>query len=341
VEKRPVSLRQVFIALAAFALLCGVGTVGFHLILDESSFDALYRTIITVYTAGLVSAPTSVAGKLFTIFLVVWGVAIFLYVFGLVIELSVSGAIGGAWQERRTRRHVDQLKDHYIICGYGRVGRRVGEELSESGVRYVVVDLNSDAVDEAHRRGDLLIEGTGTDGKALQSAGLERASGLIASSDSDVDNLYITLSARAARPDLMIVARASTEDAADKLSLAGANRVIQPYATAGQEMAKLMLRPQVSAFLEIVSSHSGPEFRFEEIVVTAACGKAGKSIRGLRIRHATGAVVVAKRRPDGSFETTPDPDVPLAEGDVLIAIGSEEELRALEELFAPREPVAR
>ena len=339
-EKQTVLLRRAAYASGAFALLCVVGMLGFAAILGESLFDALYRTIITVYTAGLVAAPETTGGKAFTIFLVVWGVAIFLYVFGLVIELSVSGAVGGAWQERRTRKRVEHLRNHYIICGYGRVGRRVGDELNESGARYVVVDYNPDAVAEARRRGDLLIEGRGTDDPVLRSAGLDHAAGLVASSDSDVDNLYITLSARAARPELMIVARASTEEAAEKLALAGANRVIQPYSTAGQEMAKLMLRPQVSAFLEIVSSHSGPEFRFEEIVVTSACAKAGRTIRDLRIRHATGAVVVAKRRPDGTFETTPDPDVPLVEGDVLIAIGSEEELRALEDLFAPRTPVA-
>ncbi len=333
-------VRQAVIATAAFALLLVAGTAGFALILHESPFDALYRTVITVYTAGLVSAPASVAGKLFTILLVVWGVAIFLYVFALVIELAVSGTIEGAWQRRRMRKRVDRLHDHCIICGYGRVGRRVGQEFRQAGVPYVVVDFNPDAVAAARERDDLLVEGSGTQDENLAAAGIARAKGLVASSDSDVDNLYIVLSARALRPDLLIVARAASEDAAHKLMRAGADRVVQPYTTAGQEMAKLVLKPEVAAFLEIVSSHGGPDLRFEEIEVSEACGHCGKSIRDLRIRATTGALIVGLRHPDGAFEVTPDPDLALQPGDVLIAMGTESELRALEELFAPQQALA-
>jgi voltage-gated potassium channel len=155
-----------------------------------------------------------------------------------------------------------------------------------------------------------------------------------------VDNLYITVSARAARPDLLIVARASTEDAASKMLRAGADRAVQPYTSAGQEMAKLMLRPQVAAFLDIVSRHGGPDLRFEEIEITAACPQAGRTIRETRVRHETGALIVALKKADGTFDTTPNPDVELNPGDVLIAVGTEQELRALEELFAPSEAVA-
>ncbi|MER3409804.1 MAG: potassium channel protein [Thermoleophilia bacterium] len=334
-------LRQAALATGAFALLLIAGTVGYALILGESLFDALYRTIITVYTAGLVSAPQSVGGKLFTIVLVVSGVAIFLYVFTLITELAVSGTIEGAWQRRRMRKRVDRLHDHYIICGYGRVGRRVAMEFRQAGVPYVVVDFSEDAVAAAKERDDLLVQGSGTKDENLIAAGIERAKGLVASSDSDVDNLYIVLSARAMRPDLLIVARAASEDAAAKLLRAGADRVVQPYSTAGQEMAKLVLKPEVAAFLEMVSSHGGPDLRFEEIEVTADCGHCGKSIRDLRIRATTGALVVGLRHPDGGFEVTPDPDLPLQPGDVLIAMGTESELRALEELFAPAKAVAR
>jgi voltage-gated potassium channel len=338
---RAVSLRRAALALAAFAALVVVGTVGFHLILDESLFDAFYRTVITVYTAGLVSAPASVGAKLFTILLVVWGVAIFLYVFGLVIELTVSGTIEGAWKKRRIRRRVTTLVDHYIICGYGRVGRRVAEEFRRAGVPYVVVDLNPDSLEIASARNELVIEGSGTDDAVLAEAGLARARGLVASSDSDVDNLYITLSARAAREDLLIVARAATSEAAQKLHLAGADRVVQPYATAGEEMAKLVLKPQVAAFLDMVSSHGGPELSFEEVEVKQASGQSGKTIRELRVRAATGALIVGLRKRDGSFDTTPDPDAVLEDGDVLVAMGTTGELQRLEELFAPREALAR
>jgi voltage-gated potassium channel len=163
---------------------------------------------------------------------------------------------------------------------------------------------------------------------------------LLAASDDDADNLYITLSARAQNERLFIVARGSTEDAAKKLQLAGADRVVQPYQAAGRVMANLLLRPQVSAFVDVVTTAAGEDLRFEEIEVTSASGRGGRSIRDIDIRRQTGALIVALRKRDGSFDTTPTPDAVLDVGDVLIAAGTDEELRALERLFASRETVA-
>ena len=205
---------------------------------------------------------------------------------------------------------------------------------------YTVLDFNEDALRAAQEAGELVVEGTGTSDEDLERVGLSRARGLVASGDSDADNLYITLSARDIRPDLLIVSRASTEDAARKMRRGGADRVVQPYAAAGQEMAKLVLRPQVAAFLDIVTSAGGPDLRLEEIEVTSACGQSGRSIRELRVRHETGALIVALRKRDGTFDTTPNPDVVLEVGDILIAVGTEQELRSLEELFRPRERIA-
>jgi voltage-gated potassium channel len=249
--------------------------------------------------------------------------------------------VTGAWAERRRRRKIERMRDHYVICGYGRVGRRVAQEFVEAGVDFVVLDFNPSVIEIARERGVPYIEGSGTRDEHLEAAGLLKARGLVAASDSDVDNLYITLTARSACPDILIVARASDEDAARKLERAGADRIVQPYTTAGEEMAKLVLKPQVAAFLEMVTSHGGPELRFEEIEVTPACGQAGRTIRDLRVRAETGALIVALRKPDGTFDTTPDPDAVLDAGDVMIAMGTEPELQALEELFAPREALAR
>jgi voltage-gated potassium channel len=232
------------------------------------------------------------------------------------------------------------LRDHYIICGYGRVGRRVGREFRDAGVPYVVLDFTPASKHNAEEDGIAYIEGTGTRDEDLEGVGLPYAKGLVASSDSDVDNLYIVVSARAARPDLFIVARASTEDAARKMWRAGADRVVQPYTAAGQEMAKLVLRPEVAAFLDIVTSAGGPDLQMEEIEITARSRNARKSIRDLRIGRETGALVVALRKPDGSFDTTPSADVVIEPGDVLIAVGTASELQALEEMFDPRQTVA-
>jgi voltage-gated potassium channel len=336
-----VSVRQVVVAVAAFVGLLVVGTVGFAAILGESVVDALYRTVVTVYTAGLVAPPDSTGSKLFTLLLIVWGVAIFLYVFGLVIELVVRGTVSGNWAERRMRRRVERLEGHYIICGYGRVGREIGREFRAAGVPFVVLDFNPDAIEAAAENEVQYVEGNATEDADLLAAGLARASGLVASSDSDTDNLYITLSARAARPDLLIVARAADADAAQKLRLAGANRVVQPYATAGREMAKLVLKPQVAAFLDAASAAGGPDLHFEEIDVTKASRQGGKTIRQIDVRDTTGALIIAIRKRDGSFDATPTPDAVLDEGDVVICVGTRDELSSVEELFAPQQAVAR
>ncbi len=334
---RTITPREIAIAVGAFLVLLVVGTIGYSLLLDENPFEALFRTVNTIYTAGLVDAPDDTAAKVFTLALVVGGVAVFLYVFALLIELAVSGSLGSALVRRRTARRVEKLENHYIICGYGRVGQRIGREFRETGLDYVVVDFNPESIKAARDVGDLVIEGSGTDASSLSKAGLATARGLVASSDSDVNNLYVTLSARAARSDMLIVARAANEDAADKLRLAGADRVVQPYATAGLEMAKLVAKPQVAAFLDIVTSAGGPDLSIEEIEVTAGSGKAGLSIRDLRIRHETGALVIAVQKPDGRFDATPSPDTGLEVNDVVIAVGTVAELQQLEELFAEPE----
>jgi voltage-gated potassium channel len=324
---------------AAFAALIGVllfaaGTVGFHQLLHESWNDAFYRTAITATLTGLDSSPHGASAEYLTIAIALGGVAIFGYAVAQAFE-AVANELGGeVRKEKRQRRVIDNLEDHFIICGYGRVGRRAAEEFAASGQAFVVLDRGQDAIDVARRRGVLYHKGSGADDGDLELVGIDRARGLLASADSDAENLYITLSARSQRPDgLMIVARASTREAERKLVLAGADRVVQPYAAAGTEMAKLALKPQLAAFLELVSTHGGPDLRFEEIEVPDGCLQAGRTIREIRIRSTTGAVVIALRKPDGTFDVTPNPDETVDAGDVLIAIGTEEELKSLEDLF--------
>jgi voltage-gated potassium channel len=334
------SARRLASAVAALAAVLGGGTVAFHESLGESWMQAFYRTIVTTSLAGLDTVPRNDAARGVSIVLVLAGLTIFAYIATVLVEGIARGVFTGAIAERRRRRTIERLSDHYIICGYGRVGRRIAAEFLEEGVRFVVLDFSEEAIEAARERNLLFVKGSGTEDEDLEEAGLSRATGLVASSDSDSDNLYITLSARSVRPELLIVARASDEDAAKKLRLAGADRVVQPYSTAGKEMAKLVLRPQVAAFLDIVSTSGGPELLFEEIEVKATCPAAGKSIRELRVRAETGAMIIALRKRDGTFDTTPTPDALLEVGDVMIAAGTPDELRRLEELFAPAEAVA-
>jgi len=335
------SLRRFAYASTALVTVLVGGMIGYHQMLGEGWIESFYRAMVTISLTGIDTKPEGTDAQLFTIGLLLAGVAIFAYIAGAIVEMIARGVLTGAWAERRRRRTIDRLRDHYIICGYGRVGRRVAEEFRHAGVDYVVLDFSEEAIDAAKEHGDRFIEGNGTEDEDLRAAGLDHARGLVASSDSDADNLYISLSARTARPDLLIVARASDEDAAKKLQLAGADRVVQPYMAAGRMMAGLVLKPQVAAFLDSVTTASAPDLRFEEIEISQACGAAGKTIQEMNIRKDTGALIVALRKRDGTFDTTPNPDVRLDEGDVLIAAGTPEELRALEDLFAPQEAVAR
>jgi voltage-gated potassium channel len=333
--------RRFLYAIGALCVVLALGTVAFRWSLDEGWLQSFYRALVSASLTGLDTVPQNDSARIITIFVVLAGISIFAYVGSLVVEAIARGVIGGLWVERRRRRTLERLRDHYIICGFGRVGRRVAEEFRDAGASFAVLDFSPAAKEAAAEDKVLFIEGDGTDDDDLKEAGIERARGLVAASDDDADNLYITLSARAAKPDLLIVARASTEDAAKKLQLAGADRVVQPYTAAGQVMANLVLKPQVTAFIDVVTTAAGGDLRFEEIEVTDTCGQAGRSIRDVDIRRETGALVVALRKRDGTFDTTPTPEATLESGDVLIAAGTNEELRLLEDLFAPREAVAR
>ena len=332
--------RRLAYAVVALVAILVFGTIGFHHYLGESWLQSFYRSIVTASLTGLDTVPKNDGARVVTMLVVLGGLVLIGYVGAAIVEAIAGDAITGALAERRRQRAIERLEDHFIICGYGRVGRRVAQEFRARSVPYVVLDFSADAIAAAKEHGDLFIEGNGVEDEDLAQAGFERAQGLVASSASDADNLYITLSARAARPDLSIVARASDEDAERKLKLAGADRVVTPYATAGRVMANLVLKPQVAAFLDVVTTAEGDDFLLEEIEVTRTCTHAGRTLRDLRVRDETGAIIVALRKRDGTFDTTPGPDARIEVGDVMIGVGTPDEIRRLEDFFAPREAVA-
>ena len=326
--------------LAAITLTLVVGTIAFRETVHEPWFQSFYRAVITVTLTGLDSVPSNDGERIVSVVLVLAGLTIIGYAGAVIVEAISGGVVSGALAERRRERAIEHLSNHFIICGYGRVGRRVADEFRATGVPYLVLDFHEEAIAAAREDDALMIEGDATKDENLRRAGLDRARGLVAASDSDSDNLYVVLSARSERPDLTIVARASGADAERKLALAGADRVVLPYTTAGHVMANLVLRPQVTAFLDVVTTATGPDLELVEIEVRESSSAPGRTIRELRIRHETGALVVALRKPDGTFDTTPEPDTPIEVGDVLIGVGSPDEIRALEDLFGPREAVA-
>jgi voltage-gated potassium channel len=334
-------LRQVLRLLAAIGVTLVGGTIGFHESLSESWFQALYRTIVTATLAGLDTIPASNGARVVSILLVLCGLTIIAYAGAVIVEMIAGGVLSGALAERRRERTIEHLHDHVIICGYGRVGRRVAEEFRAANVPFVVVDFKDEPVAAAKEHDALLVVGDATQDEDLVRAGIDRAVGLVVASDDDASNLYISLSARNMRPDLQIVARASDADAEKKLLLAGADRVVLPYTAAGRTMANLVLRPQVMSFLDAVTTATGPDLHMAEIEVHRSCPNAGKSIRDVRVRHQTGAIIVALRKRDNTFDTTPEPDALIEAGDVIVGVGTTEELQRLEDLFArPHESLA-
>jgi voltage-gated potassium channel len=234
---------------------------------------------------------------------------------------------------------IDELRDHIIVCGYGRVGRRATEEFRGAGVPYLILDHSDDAIAAARESDELFVHGDGANDDDLTRAGIERARGLLVASDDDADNLYITLSAKSRRPDLTVIARASSEAAERKLRLAGADRVVTPYTTAGRVMANLMIKPQVTAFVNVLTTSREPNLNFEEIEVKATCGAVGATIGELDVAKRTGAYIVAIRKHDGELEVRPSKETLLEESDVIVGIGSPDEIAKLERMFEPRQAV--
>ena len=332
--------REVTILVVAIVVVFTGGTFGFMALLDESWHEALYRTIVTASLTGLDSTPHGLGAELLTITIVLSGVAIFGYFAAQIFDSIARSILGGAWREKKRRKMIDELRNHIIVCGYGRVGRRAGEELREARVAYVVLDFGEEALEHAREDDVLFVDGSGSEDEDLVKAGIDRARGILVASDDDGDNLYITLSVKARRPDVIVIARGSSEEAERKLKLAGADRVVTPYTTAGRVMAQLMIKPQVTSFVNAMTSSEAPDLNFEEIEVTSSSGAAGRTIGALNISSATGANIVAVRKVGGALELRPTKDTLLEESDVIVGLGSPAEIRKLEEMFEPRNLLA-
>jgi voltage-gated potassium channel len=308
------------------ATLLALGTVGFVLSEHESAWAAFVRTLDTVATTGSIPEPTNAGGQVVKVLLTLLGVGTLFYALVTITELFVSGHLGQLLTDRRERRMTASLSDHYIICGYGRVGRQVARDLRAAGVRYVIIDHDV-ANREQAEVGVRFIHGRSSDVETLRDAGIERARAVIACVDSDAENIFICLTARELRPDIAIVARASLEDTESKLRRAGADRVISPYRESGHEMARLALHPNVFGSMDVTD-----EYRLEEIAVAPGSTAAGGSLEEVR----GSVLIVGVRRADGGFEPQPPPDAVLREGDVVMAMGTGPALARIEEALAAR-----
>lgn len=316
--------RRVMVLAGAVLILLVAGIVGYTA-LGESVDEATYLTVLALTTEGF-GGGTVLTGdeKLFTAGLAVLGVTVFFTAIGVIGVALIEGRIGLGGR-RRMERRIEKLRDHYIICAYGRVGRSVAREFEAEGVPFVVIDPKADLEADLQRDGVSYLVGNSASEDVLRRAGLERARGLVCAVDSDAENLYITLVARSLNPNIDIVARAGEAQSADRLYRAGANRVVSPYVTSGRRMALLVLRPHVLDLLEI--SHRGDEqYRLEELLVTD-----DSDLVGHTLKDASGsAVPLLLRRTDGSVLPNPPGDTRLVGGDVLVLFGDGSALRPVE-----------
>lgn len=318
----------------AIVLVVAIGTAGYMVFFQWSFLDALYQTVTTITTVGFKEVrPLSTGGRVFTILLILCGVGVIFYGLATIVEYAIKAQLSGVFKRRAVKKQVDKLENHYIICGYGRVGESVARHFAAQQAPFVVVDNDPASLARAEADGYLVVEGDATSDEALEAAGIKRAKGVVAAVGSDAGNIYVTLSARVLNPWLLIVARAGSEDTMNKLKRAGADRVVSPYGIGGRQMAVLMLKPLVSDYLDVVTGDGALEFRVEELQLTEKCCAVGRSIQDLSVRKSTGATILAVRRGDtGAFDTNPSAEALLMSGDTIIAIGTPGEITKLEDL---------
>lgn len=307
-----------------------LGLLGYTAIEGWSFLDSLYMLVIMFSTVGFNEAhQLSDAGRILTMVLIISGVGTAVYAVGTFGEMIVEGQIFGYRRKMRMRKKIRDMKGHYIICGFGRVGHQIAKEFDLEKVPYVIIDEKPQTAGELDESGVPYVIGNASANGNLEIAGIQKAKGLIACADSDQENVFVTLSARAANHDLYIVSRASGRDAEEKLKIAGANRTIAPYFISGRRMAALATRPVASDFMDIVMHGEHLEFNLREMAVKDRSSMINKSLSDAEIRQKSGATVLAIRKADKAFNLQPLAGSKIEKGDILVVIGTQEQLEIL------------
>lgn len=327
--------RQVSAILGMVAALLAVGTIGFRLTEHWTWFKCLYATLMTVSTIGAEPEnQLSRSGQYFNIALIFLGLGVIGYAIGTLTHGVIQSEFGPFFGRRRMKREISSLHDHFIVCGAGRVGRRIASEVSARQLPVVIVDREPGRAQWAEKHNLPVVLGDATNEAVLREAKIERARGLASAVTTDAQNVYIVLTARSLAPNLFIVARASEENAESKLLKAGANLVVSPYAYAGQRMARLMTRPHVQRFIDLALSSLGNELdlQIEEVSIGQQSRLAGLRLGEADLRKRLGVLVLAIRRKTGAIEFNPSADDQVQPGDFLIAMGENHSLKELEAL---------
>jgi voltage-gated potassium channel len=326
------SEKQLFLALTAIAGVVFVGTVGYSVLEGWSLLDSLYMTIISLTTVGFGEVrPLSTEGKMFTLAIILGGVATVTTTLTIGSQILLAGQLQKVMGRRRLEKEIRKLKGHYIICGYGRMGKIICREFLNKPVPLVVIEQDYEEFQDIPA--DILaIRGNAAEEEVLKEAGIERALGLVAVASSDADNVYITLTASGLRSDLYIVARAGEAGSEQKLIRAGAMKVVSPYTIGGTGIANAILRPAVVDFIELVTKREHLELQMEEVLIAPSSSLSGKTVLEAGLRQNLGIIVVAVKKKDGQMEFNPSPRTGISEGDRLIVLGGGESLIKLERL---------
>lgn len=321
------------LAIALFVLVCVAGTIGFIAIEGWSGWDAFYMTMITVTTVGYREVhPMSRLGELWTVVVLLGGVATLFYTASTLMALIVEGGLYEGFATRRFNRMLEELSDHFIICGYGRIGSIIADEFRKQRVPCVIIERNADRVHDIIERGGLAVEADASREDVLVRVGIHRARGLIAAVGTDAENVYTVLSARVLRPDLFIIARVESEDAEPKLRRAGADRVISPYHLGGIQMAATAIRPAVVDFMRLATSSERLDLAAEQVEIGHDAPFVGKTLRDANLRQAFGVIVVAIKRASGHMQFNPSPEDKIEAGDQLVLLGDTNQLKALDDV---------
>ena len=324
---------RIAIVLLLIATTVGIGTAGYMLLEGWHVHDALFMTITTMSTVGYGEVhPLSRAGERFTVVLIFAGVGLLAYAFSTIADFIVAGELRGFVRRRRLQGAIDRMQAHYIICGFGRVGREVAATLRDSNVEAVVIEQDQGLVQYLEETGYNYIQGDATLDATLQQAGIDRARGLCTCLPSDADNLFAVLTARMLNPSLYIIARANLDENEEKFKVAGANQTINPYTIAGARMASQLLQPTVAEFLDAAMHRNVPDLNILEFAISRNSPLDGRTFVESHIRKQTGANVLAVRRTDGTVVTDMADDLRFKGGDRLIGLGTRPQLQALEVL---------
>ncbi|PLX81582.1 MAG: potassium channel protein [Desulfuromonas sp.] len=320
---------SLFILLAVLIF----GTTGYSFIEGWAPFDALYMTVITLATVGFREVHSlSVEGKAFTMLLIVFGAGIIAYAIGSLIRFTLEGELRSIMGRKKLEKQIEKLHQHYIVCGYGRIGTLICREFSAKPLPFVVVERDPELCARLSDEGFLFVHGDATDDAALEAAGIRKAKGLITAVTSDTENVYITLTARGLNPNLFILARAGEAGSEIKLRRAGASKVISPYVIGATRMAQAILRPSVVDFIEIATAGHNLELQIEEILVRSRSALVGKTLLTSEIRKGLGIIIVGIKKPDGQMQFNPSPATMIESDDILITLGEKSAIENLDKM---------